>query len=325
MFSLFVVPGDAMPTPTEGQWVRVALADGQERYDWVPLLQPNSPDGYPGVWHVVGPAAGDSGQWQWFPAIVPTMPMTLPANPAWHSAESAEQVWSGPPQIPRQLSASPAHNLVAHPLTPLVAKPGPGGSSLAITSLALGIIALLLAFVPIINNFAFVLAVVGFPIGVIAWRGAIKRRRSGKGMAAAGTVLAALSMVGVLASQAVYSKAFDDFGKDLDKFAGNATGEVLAGELDVRLGRFEIEVGEYGLTTTRLPVTLTNKSAARRSFDILVQAVGPNGERISDDRAYVSDLDGGQSTEQNLFALVSDDDTAKLRSATFTVVTASSY
>ena len=43
-----------------------------------------------------------------------------------------------------------------------------------VTSLVLGIIAVLLCLLPIINNLAFVLALVGLPFGIVAWRGAKK-------------------------------------------------------------------------------------------------------------------------------------------------------
>jgi hypothetical protein len=84
------------------------------------------------------------------------------------------------------------------------------GPAFAITSLVIGLVSLLLAFIPIVNNFAAVLALVGVVFGVIAWLGARKGKRAGKGMAIAGVILSVLAFAGVLASQAFYGKALDD-------------------------------------------------------------------------------------------------------------------
>lgn len=95
--------------------------------------------------------------------------------------------------------------------------PAPKGSGKAITSLIIGIVALLLCLIPIINNFAAVLAIIGLIFGILAWRGAKKGKSSGKGMATAGTILAVISLIGVFASQAFYSAVLDDVSDSLDK------------------------------------------------------------------------------------------------------------
>jgi len=99
------------------------------------------------------------------------------------------------------------------------------GSGLAITALVLGVVSLLLCWVPIINNAVFVLALIGLAFGLPALLGARKRRRAGGGMALAGVVLLVLSLVGVLASQAFYGKVLDDVSDSV----GQATEDAAAG------------------------------------------------------------------------------------------------
>jgi len=161
----------------------------------------------------------------------------------------------------------------------------PKGSGLAVTSLILGIIALLLAFIPIVNNFAFPQALIGLTLRVIGWVGARRGKRTGKGMAIVGAVLAVLALVGVLASQAFCGAVLDEASKGLDKMSGGATEQVLAEELQVTLGKFTIKKDEFGLKETALPVTLTNKSSPPLSFDITVEAVDAAGARIATDSA----------------------------------------
>ncbi|HEX3825936.1 MAG TPA: RDD family protein [Sporichthyaceae bacterium] len=63
-----------------GRWVTVKLPDGATREEWIPAEQPPSPDGGPGLWHVVPhPNAGESG-WVWHPEQAPPLPPTGPSG-----------------------------------------------------------------------------------------------------------------------------------------------------------------------------------------------------------------------------------------------------
>lgn len=61
--------------------------------------------------------------------------------------------------------------------------------------LILGIIALVLSAMPIINNFAFILGVVGLIFGIVGVVGTRDKKKSGKGMAVASVIIAALACV----------------------------------------------------------------------------------------------------------------------------------
>jgi len=93
------------------------------------------------------------------------------------------------------------------------------GSGLAISALVLGIIALLLCWVPIVNNFAAILAVVGLALGIPALISARRGKRTGSGLAVASVILSVLALVGVLATQAFYSSVIDDVTDDINNSA----------------------------------------------------------------------------------------------------------
>lgn len=93
------------------------------------------------------------------------------------------------------------------------------GNAMAITGFVVAVVALVLCFIPIINNFAFFLALVGLVFGII---GLVRTRKGAprKGLAIASIIIAVLSGAGVLASQAFYSSALDSLSDDLDAATG---------------------------------------------------------------------------------------------------------
>ena len=94
-------------------------------------------------------------------------------------------------------------------------------SGLAIAGLVLGIIAATTSFLPIINNGSFFLAIIGFALAFAGFLG----KRGGKGIAVAGMVLSIVSVVIVLASQALYGSMLDSIE---DNLASGSTPEELA-------------------------------------------------------------------------------------------------
>lgn len=161
--------------------------------------------------------------------------------------------------------------------------------------LILGIIALVLSAMPIINNFAFILGVVGLIFGIVGVVGTRDKKKSGKGMAVASVIIAALACVIVLASQAVYSAALDEAGAQLDKVTGDATEEILGSEVDVTLGDLTMKKGSYGMVESSMPITVKNLTDESHSYQIQVEAVNASGDRITQDYAYMNDLAAGQS------------------------------
>ena len=84
-------------------------------------------------------------------------------------------------------------------------------TALGITGFVLSIIAVLISWVPIVNNFAAILGAIALPFaiaGIVVTRRKGKKR--GRSLAIAATIIAVLSIVFTLATQGMYSKAIDD-------------------------------------------------------------------------------------------------------------------
>lgn len=96
---------------------------------------------------------------------------------------------------------------------PVASKAAKSGA--AIAGLITGIVALVMSPLPIINNIAIFVALVGLVLGFLGMR-AVKKGASGKGMAIASLVLAAIAIVVVLGSQAFYGAALDAVSESLD-------------------------------------------------------------------------------------------------------------
>ena len=195
----------------------------------------------------------------------------------------------------------------------------------AIVGLILGIIALVLSAMPIINNFAFILGVVGLIFGIVGVVGTRDKKKSGKGMAVASVIIAALACVIVLASQAVYSAARDEAGAQLDKATGDATEEILGSEVDVTLGDLTMKKGSYGMVESSMPITVKNLTDESHSYQIQVEAVNASGDRITQDYAYMNDLAAGQSQTVKAFTHVSSDEYDAMKKATVKLVSVSQY
>lgn len=195
----------------------------------------------------------------------------------------------------------------------------------AIVGLILGIIALVLSAMPIINNFAFILGVVGLIFGIVGVVGTRDKKKSGKGMAVASVIIAALACVIVLASQAVYSAALDEAGAQLDKATGDATEEILGSEVDVTLGDLTMKKGSYGMVESSMPITVKKLTDESHSYQIQVEAVNASGDRITQDYAYMNDLAAGQSQTVKAFTYVSSDEYDAMKKATVKLVSVSQY
>jgi hypothetical protein len=83
--------------------------------------------------------------------------------------------------------------------------------------MVLGIIALLLSWVPIINNVAAVLAVIALALGIPALLRARRGTHGGKGLAITGLVTSLVAIVVVLLTQAFYASVVDEVERSFDE------------------------------------------------------------------------------------------------------------
>jgi hypothetical protein len=162
------------------------------------------------------------------------------------------------------------------------------GSGLAISALVLGIIALLLCWVPFVNNFAAILAVLGLALGIPALVSARRGKRTGSGLAVASVILSVLALVGVFATQAFYGKVLDDVSDEinssLDAAAVPESSEALEAEASANA------------ETTEAPAAAlaVGQSGQLSEYTVTVDSVTPDGNAIVADENPFNEPPTGQ-------------------------------
>ena len=192
-------------------------------------------------------------------------------------------------------------------------------SGFATAGLVLGIVGICTSFIPIINNLSFVMGIIAIVFGIIALI-----KKAGKGKTIAAIILGILTIVITLNAQKDVSDSLNEVSSDLDKMAGNSTEEILANDVDVILGDFEVENRTY-TTDTKLTVKVTNKTTETKSFPIQIEAIGKDGSRLASDYIYANNLTAGQSQNFETFNFVTSDKISEMKNATFKIVEVSMY
>lgn len=100
-----------------------------------------------------------------------------------------------------------------------------GASGLAIAGLVLGILAAVSSWIPIINNFSFVLALIGAVFAVVGVVSAVRGTRGGKGLAIAALVVNVVAIGIVLATQSAMSAAIDEATSSPEVSSVSTSGE----------------------------------------------------------------------------------------------------
>ncbi len=191
-------------------------------------------------------------------------------------------------------------------------------SGLAVASLVLGIIGIVFAFIPIVNYVGLILGILALVFGIIPLI-----KKCGNGKAIAGLVLGILAVIIALAMHCALSSAVDKTSKQVDKMIGKSTEEVLKNDANVTLGDFTATTDQYGVTNTKLTVTVKNITNEKKSFSIHIEAVNDAGERIDEDYVYANDLSAGQTQSFDTFTLVKSSDVDALKKANFKILEAS--
>lgn len=94
---------------------------------------------------------------------------------------------------------------------------------LGILAIIFGALALLGSWMPIINNFSFILAILAIIFGLIGF--AVNRKRP-KTLAIIGTVLAVVSIAIVLVTQAMYAKSLKELGKNVEETVSSVSSSI---------------------------------------------------------------------------------------------------
>jgi len=112
-----------------------------------------------------------------------------------------------------------------------------------------------------------------------------------------------------------------DSSQIADFVAGESTSEVLDKYVDISLDKLHISNnGVYNEIS--IDVTLKNKSDKRCSFDITIEAVTPNGERLATDSLYADRLMPGQSVHLEAFQYADPQYAAAFKTAKYRVIEA---
>jgi hypothetical protein len=127
------------------------------------------------------------------------------------------------PYAPGQPSYAPATENQQNPYSPAQpyaptyagqAGPFPGGprpsSGLAVAALVVGIISLVLAWIPVVNLVSILGGIAALILGIVALRKANRGVAGGKGMAVAGTVLGGVSLVLAIVVNVFFGVAIDE-------------------------------------------------------------------------------------------------------------------
>lgn len=200
---------------------------------------------------------------------------------------------------------------------------------LALTAFVLGLVALLLSFIPVIRYVGAVFALAAVVTAVrelathdpgarIQYKGAAARSER---FARLGRFFAILALAVVVATTLWGVKEGAD---DRAKERPGSTGKVLDDDLNVEFGPFTREVDAAGVETMGVEVTLKNKSGERRSFDVVVEGLNADGQRIDSHRLLEHNLIPSEERTVSAFTAVDDATAEALEDATFRVATATS-
>lgn len=171
-------------------------------------------------------------------------------------------------------------------------------SALAVTALVLGIISLLLSWVPILNNLIFILALIATVVAIVAVvQTRPNKAHRGSGMAITSLVISILAIVVVFGSQAMYAKAIDEaFGAaSMPPSAGTSpsssgvasqpaeaskasedsnVAQLKNGKVTIEVKKVEKSVNDYeGKSTVAATLVITNNDTSNLNpFEYRVQA-----------------------------------------------------
>lgn len=197
-------------------------------------------------------------------------------------------------------------------------------SGLAIAGLVLGIIGVLGSFIPIVNNATFVLTLIGLILSIIGLT-----KSSKKAMAIAAIILSVVAMVTTLGLQAKWSNDLNNVSKkvnkSLDNYSGKSTDKILKNYLAVELGQLQVSTDEYGITNTKLTVSVTNKAKVKKSYELIIEAVDASGNRVMEDYVYANDLAPNQNASYDIFSYIAESKLEAMKAATIKISSVKMY
>lgn len=148
-------------------------------------------------------------------------------------------------------------------------------SSMAITSLVIGILALITSFIPIINNGSFFIALIGAVFGVVGIVGIFKGKKRSKVFGIIALIVNILAMIIVLATQSMWSDSLNNVAGNPAKSTKGASeakvGEslTLSNDLDLTVVSVEGGLTNYdGTAVTKVVVKYVNNGNKEVSYNV---------------------------------------------------------
>jgi len=193
----------------------------------------------------------------------------------------------------------------------------------------MGGIALGCAVVPMLRWAAIGFGTAALLMGITSL-GSPRRNGARRDTAWIAIALAILAAFGMVASQTVFGavhpkKAPAVNTAPIEVVEAATTEQVLKNQAKIDIGKVFTELDPSGVKQTSLAMALTNISGKTLTFDVEVVAIDAKGKVITRDSAFIPTLENGQAASVRVFNLLGDDMAAKLATATFQVVKASSY
>ena len=220
-----------------------------------------------------------------------------------------------------------------------------------IIGIVFGALALVLSFIPIINNLAAILGVIGAVLALIGLIGAIRGKKKGKAVSIVAVVLSVLAIVITLAMQSAASKAIDDSiktAKGIETSQSQPSGEtqsvgsnaqgVQSVEGDIEGAHVKIvSAVKSGNDYENKPTVLvtyewTNTSSKNNSFATLAHPQAfQNGVELDtamyvdapsgyDANSYLQELQPGASSTVTLGYVLADDSPVNVEVSAFLAV-----
>lgn len=197
-----------------------------------------------------------------------------------------------------------------------VTKPPKKKGNLATVSLVLGILALVLVWLPPVSMILGVLAII---FGIVAL---VKKYSKGKSIVGMllGVVSFVLAIIVAILSTILGIGALIRIGSWIDEKEEEQYREQLEDAVDVELGDFYFYEDEYGWIETNLEVVITNNSEETVWVSLEIAAIDSYGEVLYTGRVWSDELESWESVRYDAFWAVPDEVARELRYATFEIV-----
>lgn len=138
---------------------------------------------------------------------------------------------------------------------------------LGILAIIFGALALLGSWMPIINNFSFILAILALIFGLI---GFLVNRKRQKTLAIIGTVLSIVSIAIVLGTQAMYAKSLDKLSKDIEQSVTSTSSSSDSSQKE-KDDKFNWTKEQFDVLVTG---DITNRGAGGSKYDDIIKEHG---------------------------------------------------